>query len=123
MEWLRQNSDFSMVFATNRTSGFPSQTDGISNAYSAFSGRQAYMEGWTYAVSNMGVSQEVVDHRLQVNEKLFSPDTTVKEIEELCRTEQIQWLVYAKEYPGEVSAQLTPQFENDHVAIYYIGEE
>lgn len=123
MEWLRQNSDFSMVFATNRTSGFPSQTDGISNVYSAFSGRQAYMEGWTYAVSNMGVSQEVVDHRLQVNEKLFSPDTTVKEIEELCRTEQIQWLVYAKEYPGEVSAQLTPQFENDHVAIYYIGEE
>lgn len=117
MEWLKANTDCTLTFATNRTSSTPSVVDGISNVYSALSARQGYMEGWTYAVSNMGVSQALVEHKQQVNGALFSGELSAEQQRELCAAEKITCLIYAKNYPGNAPAG-EPAFENESVAIY-----
>lgn len=123
MNWLVQNTEKDFVFATNRTSSHSKKDDGISNVYSALSGRQAYMEGWTYAVSNMGVAQDVVLHRISVNEQLFSGQLSSAEIMALCKTEGIDGLIYSKDYPGKPPIVLVPSFENDHVIVYLLEKQ
>ena len=54
MKWLQSNTPQDAVFATNRIHSMANASDGISSLYTAMSGRQAYMEGYTYAVTNMG---------------------------------------------------------------------
>ena len=118
--WLRENADADTVFATNRTSSAPPPVseDGISNLYTAFSGVQCYMEGWTYAMSNMGVEPAVVEHRRAVVDTLFSADTDAETLTDLCREEGITCLVYSKRFPGSAPA-LDPAYENTDVAIYF----
>lgn len=101
--WLRKNAPAGMIFATNRTSGTPDpeNEDGISNMYTAFSGVQCYMEGWTYAMSNMGVPAAEVEHRRAVIAALFSPVISPQESEALCDREGITCLVWSRrENPG-----------------------
>ena len=111
-----------MVFATNRTSGSPDpeNEDGISNVYTAFSGVQCYMEGWTYAMSNMGVPAAEVEHRRAVVAALFCPDTAPQTREVLCKREGITCLVWSRRWPGTAPAGKTPVFENAEVAIYWM---
>ena len=120
--WLRENAPAGTVFATNRTSGTPDQEneDGISNVYTAFSGVQCYMEGWTYAMSNMGVPAAEVEHRRAVAAALFSPDTTPEKRRELCDREGITCLVYVRRWPGSAPAGKYPVFENQDVAVYWM---
>ena len=117
--WLRANANAEDIFATNRTSSSPppASEDGISNLYTAFSGVQCYMEGWTYAMNNMGVPQAEVEHRRAVVEQLFSQDAQMQDIAVLCQEESISFLLYAKGYPGQAPS-LEPVFENQDVAIY-----
>ena len=121
--WLRDNAPAGTVFATDRTSSAPppASEDGISNVYTAFSGVQCYMEGWTYAMSNMGVEASVVEHRRAVVAALFDPAADPEQVAELCRREGITCLVDSKRWPGQVCAGLTPDYENADVAIYRIG--
>lgn len=56
MEWLSENAAPNDLFATNRIDAQPGTGEGVSCIYTALSGRQAYMEGYTYAVTNMGVA-------------------------------------------------------------------
>ncbi len=119
MLWLRSKTDTSTVFATNRTSSTPTASDGISNVFSAFSGRQSYMEGWTYAVSNMGVSQDIVAHRQQVLDQIFSGQLSKQQLTKLCQQEGINCIVYAKHYAGK-APNLTIAYENDSVCIYFL---
>lgn len=118
--WLRENAPAGTVFATNRTSGTPDPDtqDGISNVYTAFSGVQCYMEGWTYAMSNMGVPAAEVEHRRAVTDALFSPDTSPEERRALCRQEGITCLVFSRRWPGSAPAGETPVYENAEVAVY-----
>lgn len=120
--WLRANAPTGTVFATNRTSSTPPPVtqDGISNVYTAFSGVQCYMEGWTYAMSNMGVPQAEVEHRRAVVDTLFAGDTPPADLQALCRAEGIGCLVWSKRYPGAAPA-LPPAYENADVAIYFVG--
>ena len=117
MLWLRQNAPQDAMFATNRTSHTPEVLDAISNGYSAMSQRQAYMEGWTYAMTNMGVDRGVLEHKQNVNAALFS-GCTAQEAAALGEQEHIRYLVLAKRWPGTPPQTLTPVFENDDVAIY-----
>lgn len=119
MLWLRDKTGSSTVFATNRTSSTPDTIDGISNVFSAFSGRQGYMEGWAYAVSNMGVSQDVVEHRQQVLDQIFGGQLSSQQLSELCKQEGINCIIYAKHYPGK-APNLTIAYENDSVCIYFL---
>lgn len=122
MDWLAENTGPDVMFATNRTSGTPEQTDAISNCYSAFSARQAYMEGWTYAMTNMGVDKEVLAYKQWINGMLFDGSTAGAELADLCRQEGIGCLVYAKAWPGAAPAGLTPDYENAEVAVYLIPD-
>lgn len=121
-QWLRENAPAGMVFATNRTSGSPDpeNEDGISNVYTAFSGVQCYMEGWTYAMSNMGVPAAEVEHRRAVVADLFCPDTAPQTREALCKREGITCLVWSRRWPDAAPAGKTPVFENAEVAIYWM---
>lgn len=120
MAWLAENSSPGLVFATNRTTTAPGRDTAISNAYSAFSARQAYMEGWTYAETNMGVDWSVIEGKRAVNNLLFDPATDEETLREICRQEGIGCLVYARAWPGTPPAFLQPAYENADVAIYWI---
>lgn len=120
MRWLDENTPADLVFTTNRTSSSPDYDDGISNVYTGLGLRQAYMEGWTYAITNMGVQGAVVTERLGVNAVIFDPATPLAALRELCAAEGITCIVDDKSWPGEVTPELPPSFENDEVAIYLL---
>ena len=122
MQWLAANSAPDDVFATNRISGTPALTDAISNVYTGLSGRPAYLEGWTYAATNMGVSREVLDYKRWINESLTGGALPVGEAGEIALQENIQWLVMAKAWPGEAPPGLLPVYENAEVAIYRLAK-
>lgn len=121
MQWLAENSDPEDVFATNRTSGTPELIDAISNVYSGLSGQQAYLDGWTYAMTNMGVDRAVLDRKIEVNETLTSGELDAEQAQALAQQESIQWLVLAKAWPGALPQGLEPVFENDSVVIARLG--
>ena len=117
MDWLRAHDDGTALFATNRTSHTPEVLDAISNGYSALSGCPAYLEGWTYAMTNMGVDREVITGKIYVNDALFGGcdyDTA----QSLAAQENIRYLVQAKRWPGKAPQDMPAVFENDDVAIY-----
>ncbi|WP_367924912.1 hypothetical protein [uncultured Ruthenibacterium sp.] len=122
MIWMRENTKQDAVFATNRIHTMANTNDGISSIYSALSGRQAYMEGYTYAITNMGVSEQVVAEKKRVNEALFNSESTHEEIYQLCVENGINYLVYSKQYAGdnEQLAAFSCVFSNDDVEIYEI---
>ena len=95
-------------------------SDGISSLYTAMSGRQAYMEGYTYAVTNMGVSEAVVAQKQAVNTALFDASTAPEEVLRLCAENGIDYLVCSKQYPGDTSqlSGLVVVYENADVTIY-----
>ena len=118
MRWLADNSAPDDVFATNRTSGTPEMIDAISNVYTAFSGRQAYLEGWTYAMTNMGVDPDTLGRQWWINDQLTGGTLPAAEARELAAQEGVAWLVLAKDWPGAPPAGMTPAYENEDVAIY-----
>lgn len=123
MIWMGENTEQDAVFATNRIHTMANTNDGISSIYSALSGRQAYMEGYTYAITNMGVSEKVVSEKRAVNEALFSAQTTGEQISQLCKENGIDYLVYSTQYEGDTE-QLSGfpcVFSNEDVEIYKIS--
>ena len=120
MKWLQSNTPQDAVFATNRIHSMANASDGISILYTAMSGRQAYMEGYTYAVTNMGVSEAVVAQKQAVNTALFDASTAPEEVLRLCAENGIDYLVCSKQYPGDTSqlSGLVVVYENADVTIY-----
>lgn len=123
MDWLRENTPLTAQFATNRIHSMSVGEDGISSLYTAMSGRQAYMEGYTYAVTNMGVSAPVVAEKRAVNDALFDAATPPEQVRALCEREGIDYLVFSKQYAGGTSqlGELLVAYENNDVTIYRIG--
>lgn len=123
MEWLAEAMPAADRFATNRINTAPGRDDGISNLYSALSGRQAYMEGYTYAYTNEGVSEPVINERRANNDLLFSADSTAEQIRSVCAEIGVQWLVYSTAFPGSDSqlAAFPLVFANESVRIYQVS--
>ncbi|MEG1932679.1 MAG: hypothetical protein RR075_06180, partial [Pygmaiobacter sp.] len=103
MQWLNANTKSTVVFATNRIHASLKNGDGISNLYTALSARQAYMEGYTYAITNMGVSEAVVAEKIATNTALFSAASSKAEIRSLCAKNGISYLVYSTQFAGDTS--------------------
>ena len=89
--------------------------DAISNVYTAFSGRQAYLEGWTYAMTNMGVDPDTLGRQWWINDQLTGGTLPAAEARELAAQEGVAWLVLAKDWPGAPPAGMTPAYENEDV--------
>lgn len=121
MLWLQQTAPPGAVFATNRISSTPDLGDSISNSYSALSGCQAYLEGWTYAMTNMGVDPTERGRRQWINDQMFLPQTAPEQVRAWCAEDSIRYLVLAKRWPGGVNPALEPVYENSDVAIYDMG--
>ena len=122
MQWLRENTGNDIIFATNRIHTGRAQ-EGLSNLYSALSGRQAYMEGFKYALTNMGVPEDVIIHRLEVNNALFNVGTPAEELQRLCENSGITHIVYCEQFWGDEGqlAYFELVYESDTVRIYATG--
>ena len=126
MEYLAENSPENALFATNRIHYANSKQDGISNIYSAFSGRQCYMEGYAYALTNMGVPYYVIDQRLVINDKLFNVETSADELVYLCQQTGITHLVYTTQLYGDdtvIASVFEKIYDSETVKIYATGVE
>lgn len=124
MEWLQKNMPETDRFATNRIHMAPWRDDGISNVYSAFSGRQAYMEGYIYACTNEGVSDQLAGERMTCNAAIFDPAMTQEQLQAACAHAGVNWLIYSIPYPGsdEQFTAFEKVYENPDVRIYHIPE-
>jgi hypothetical protein len=100
MKFLQKHSDKTAVFATNRIDTSPYSNDGISNIYSAFSARQAYMEGYAYALTNMGVPYYVVEQRQKINAAVFNSETSPRQLKHIVETAGITHIVYSAQFSG-----------------------
>lgn len=131
MEWLAVHGE-GRVFLTNRIHTGKA-LEGLSNVYSGLSGQQAYLEGFKYAVSNLGVSLEEVLLRLEEVRAVFAADTAEQALEAL--PEGVELIVFSKTASqagwdvleggppgalarGEEAPGLKKVFENRDVAIY-----
>lgn len=134
MAWLGENGG---EFLTNRIHTGKAR-EGLSNVYSGLSGQQGYMEGFKYAVSNMGVPLEEVLHRLDVLELVFGAGTAaearravppgVRYIVYSKRAAQAGWdVMEGRDEPffrcGDAAESLPIVFENDDVSIYFVSEK
>ncbi len=122
MDWFATQTAIDVQFATNRIDDATDVSSGISNVYSALSGRQAFMEGYSYAITNMGVSAEIVSEKRTVNSALFCADTSAQTITTLCIENEIEYLIYSNRYAGDVSqlASFDCVYQNEEVSIYQI---
>ena len=105
-QWLAKNMRKDETFAVNRYRDFDS-AEGNSNFYTALSGRQAYMEGWLYTVSNMGVPEEIVQEKRTQTAIMFSPSATPEQVLETARANGVDYLVFDElySYTGENGPQ------------------
>lgn len=122
MIWLENNSKKDAMFATNRIHT-GARREGISNLYSAFNERQGFMEGFQYAKTNMGVSVEVIEERLAMNEALFNAKTPHKEIVALCEQNGIDYLIFSAQMDGsdEQLAGFALEYDSPSVRVYSTG--
>ncbi len=121
--WLRAHTDpQTALFATNRIHTGRA-AEGLSNLYSGLSGRQGYMEGFKYALTNMGVPEAVIAERLALNGALFTAGTSPEELWRLTQQAGITHLLYSTQFPGEESqlAVFEKVYDSPTVRIYATG--
>ncbi len=106
------------IFTTNRV--HTGAGEGLSNVYTAFSGMQAYMEGFKYTVSNMGISSDYAMQRYNLNNALFSGELTHEQIVQKCEENAIKYIVYSTQFEGSVAQfdNLQKVYNSDTVYIY-----
>lgn len=112
--YLAEHMDDDSLFVTNRT--HTGAGEGLSNVYTCFSGKQSYMEGFKYTVSNMGISWEQVKPRLEVVGSIFGvydmQQADSDDILNMCKQNGIQYAVYSSQFEGDTS-----QLENFEVVF------
>ncbi|MGN0975658.1 MAG: hypothetical protein ACI4OL_06620, partial [Gemmiger sp.] len=124
--WLGKAMPADELFATNRMHTGPAE-EGLSNVYTAISGRRAYMESFKYAMTNLGIPAEDVGARYDTMSELFGfvRNITPERAAEICCETNITWLVYNKTLQGSdaafVDGYFDKRFENDTVVIYELN--
>lgn len=119
MAFLHNEMGPNELFATNRNHT-GSALEGLSNVYSALSGRGAYMESFKYTVSNMGVSMQEVQARIEWNTALFHPNTTLQQALQMCHEKGVRYVIYRQDAPGSEQPflQMKPIFAGEKIRIY-----
>lgn len=119
--WLAQTMQPTELFATNRMHTGAAM-EGLSNVYTGLTGRQAYLESFKYAVSNMGERAGDVMARYEQMTELFSPDTTPQRLQQLCAECGITYILYHTQAPGSQSqlACFELVYQNADCSIYRV---
>ncbi len=122
-DFLRKNMRDSELFITNRT--HTGAGEGLSNVYTCFSGRQSYMEGFKYTVSNMGIDFKAdVAPRIELVGKVFGiyeyQIVDANEILTLCKNKNIRYAVFSTQFEGDTSGleDFSKVFQDNTVTIY-----
>ena len=121
-EYLRENMQEGELFITNRT--HTGAGEGLSNVYTCFSGKQSYMEGFKYTVSNMGTPWNVIEPRLENVGKIFGiyEQSLVSEeqVMKICKENNIRYAVYSSQFEGETDTlnEFETVFNDGTVKIY-----
>ncbi len=119
--FLNENLEENELFLTNRITDYSPE---LSNVYTCFSGRQTYLEGYKYTVSNMGLSKDFPDVYLMHEnvDMVFNLDTDIKIIIDFCKENKIKYIVFSKQATGENShlEDLEIVFNKDTVVIYKV---
>ncbi len=121
-EFLKENMEKDELFLTNRIDDSSPQLSGV---YTCFSGRQAYLEGYKYTVSNMGGTDDFPDvFAMHANvEMIFSADTDIETIKSFAQQHNIKYIVYSSQAVGDTAQfdNLEKVFEDGSVTIYDSG--
>ena len=109
-QYLRENMADGELFVTNRT--HTGVGEGLSNVYTCFSGRQSYMEGFKYTVSNMGIDWSTqVKPRVDNVGRVFGiydmEQADTSDIRNICKKLNIRYAVFSSQFEG-----VTDQLEN-----------
>ena len=117
--WLREHMSADDVFATNRNERDLQNRDGVFQGYTALSGRQAYVEGWFYAMEySMEYTQ--LRHNLEgVSDVIFACET-YDEAAALARENGITYLLLHLPTKGVPFEGGEPVFVTDTVLIYRV---
>ena len=117
--WLRDNMSTDEVFATNRNGKAVDAADGTWHYYTAVSGRQAFVEGWRYAM-DYSVEYSLLRHNLEeVSDKIFSCETA-HEAFKIAAENDIDYLLMWRTRRPEGYPDAEPVFENDSCIIYKV---
>ncbi len=118
-KFLNEHLKEDELFLTNRISDYSPE---LSSVYTAFSGRQAYLEGYKYTVSNMGAAEGFPDVYLMHEnvDKIFNSDTDIEFIKEFCEQNNIKFILYSQQSTGEKTHlnELEVVFKEGTVTIY-----
>ena len=114
-QYLAENMQDGELFITNRT--HTGVGEGLSNVYTCFSGKQSYMEGFKYTVSNMGIDWETqVKPRVENVGTVFGiydmPQAETADIQKLCKQLNIRYAVFSTQFEG-----VTEQLENFEIVF------
>ena len=124
-QYLRENMADGQLFITNRT--HTGVGEGLSNVYTCFSGKQSYMEGFKYTVSNMGTDwATVVKPRVENVGSVFGTynmrQLPPEDILQLCKDLNIQYAVFSTQFEGQTESleSFETVFSQGTVKIYKI---
>ncbi|MEG1896168.1 MAG: hypothetical protein RR162_07990, partial [Oscillospiraceae bacterium] len=118
MVWLRDNTDQSAIFATNRNNKVFQAADGTFHYYSAVSQRRAYLESYRYCMDYSGMYKEVRRRLEQVSDNLFQKYREEQAFS-VAAQEGINFLVVYTPL-NQTHWQAAPVYENSTVKIYKV---
>ncbi len=118
MEWLRDNSEQSAIFATNRNNKYLQNGDGIFHYSTAVSQRRCYLESYRYTMDYSGMYTEVVRRLEDVSDNIFF-NLNEDDAFSIAKKEGINYLVVYTRV-SDVSWEKEPVFDNGEVKIYMV---
>ena len=128
MLWLKNNVKDNEIIAVDRHYNSKPQVKHIPSPndesryfyYSAYSGKQIFLEGWAYTSRNNAMQKKIVE-RFQINEELYLPIN--KDRVNLMNENNISYIVVSTFiHPGLVfdDLQLKKVFANKDITIYQL---
>lgn len=117
--WLRENMDRDDVFATNLTERHPTSPDGVFHGYTALSGRQAFVEGWFYAMEYSMDYTELRHNLEQVNASIYEAET-FEQAAAIAREHGITHILLHLPTRGAAFFDAAPAFKSPTVVIYIV---
>lgn len=124
MEYLKENTDDNILFATNRIDTSPANgRRHIKYLHRLFFKTELYGR-LGLCPTNMGVPYYVVMQRRNINNRIFGEDADRETLRYLCRETGITHLVFSRQFPGSedvISQTFECVYSSDGVRIYATG--